>query len=411
MLLSLTLAKKTGKQSKTPLALSDLYKALTARGLAWQRTDIAFHADGSHGRSIRSLKTIAKQNAFLQPFYKQKTPDRAAAQGAPGTQHAWKIESFAEAMADKDQKRVILPFIEWTLPVDGQGCDETLRTIDRILIEYPQKNYQYRFEARFLGLNFGDQTLEELPSDYAKGRGPFAQDGMNDVLRGVKWAHSQVRFTKDKYGSSVLIHCLLGEGDHSPVEKLELPEAFENLARSVVEFKAKDVMRRVIRSVQESSEQGARSAATSNDARQTDPAASEKLPGDRKHLEQLAEDAARKAHQHLDALLAEGKLPHELERYYFPEGVLRPVGQNESGRFIMESIPNPNPDQTSYAAYHQIWRRKKRRFLRRSWRSATTASPCVGNSRHRGNSFWRHIKIPSTQWGISRKRSLMVWNA
>jgi hypothetical protein len=357
MLLCLTVAKKISKQSTTPLALSDLYKAIQAQGLMWQRTEIAFHADGSHGRSIKSLKTVAKQNAFLQPSYRQKVPDRAAAGATPSAQHAWKIENFAEAMADKDQKRVILPFIEWTLPADEPDCQETLHAIDKILVDYPPKNYQYRFETRFLGLNFGDQTLEELPGDYANGRGPFTKDGMNDALRTIKWAFSQVRFTADKSGSSVLFHCLLGEGDHSPEVKPALPEAFANIARSVLEFKAKDVMRREIRSVQESGDHGGRLAATSIESPEIkiNPAESAKRLEDRHRLEQLAGDVAREAQQHLDALMAEGKLPHQLERYYFPEGILRPVGKNESGRFIMESIPNPNPDQTSYAAYHQIW--------------------------------------------------------
>ncbi len=292
MLLSLTVAKKISKQSETPLALSDLFKALQAQGLTWKRTEIAFHADGSHGKSIKSLKTVAKQNAFLQPSYRQKVPDRAAAQATPGAQHAWKIENFAEAIADKDQNRVILPFIEWTLPADEPGCQDTLRAIDKILVDYPPKNYQYRFETRFLGLNFGDQTLEELPGDYAKGRGPFTKDGMNDALRGVKWAFSQVRFTNDRFGSSVLVHCLLGEGDHSPEVKLELPVAFANLARSVLELKAKDVMRREIRSVHESGEPGATLAATGIESRQINPAEGAKRLEDRNHIEQLAGDAA-----------------------------------------------------------------------------------------------------------------------
>jgi hypothetical protein len=350
MLQSLTLAQKISKQSKAQLTLSDINNAFRAQVIPWERVVFAFRPEGSYGRSIKSLKTVAKENAFLQPFYQQRVCDAAASQATGGQQAGWKIQNFAEAIAHKNQKVVIYPLIEWSLAAIEPDLEGTLRAIDTVLAEYSQKNYQYKFEAQFLGLNFGNETLAQLPGHYASGRGPFVAEGMNELVRGVKWAFSQTRFTVDRFGATVVIHCLLDEAKQAGGEKLELPEAFARLASYLFEFRTKDVMRRLIRSPQESDDQADNSPATRTDLPQ-----SENLPVDRKRLEQLVEDAVREAYQHLDSLMATGKLPHRLERYYFPEGVLRPVGQNESGRLIMESFPNPDPAQTSYAAYHQIW--------------------------------------------------------
>jgi hypothetical protein len=85
------------------------------------------------------------------------------------------------------------------------------------------------------------------------------------------------------------------------------------------------------------------------------PAANEKLVADRARLEHLALDAAQKATQHLHAIASEGKLPHRLEHYYFAQGVLRAVGQTETGKYVMASFPNPDPAKTTYAPYHHIW--------------------------------------------------------
>ena len=94
---------------------------------------------------------------------------------------------------------------------------------------------------------------------------------------------------------------------------------------------------------------------TSFEALEPSPEEDAKLIVERQRHEQLINDALQAAYRRLDAALAEGELPHRLEKYYFPEGILRQVGQDEDGRVILESIPNPNPKQTSYAPYHQLW--------------------------------------------------------
>ena len=438
MLTSLTLTKKIGKQAQSQPTLVDIYKRLQAQGFTWERTELTFHAAGAKGNSIKSLKAIAKQHAFLQPHYRQKFHDRDASGATGGWPLTWKTQTFAEALADKNKKRAVVPFIEWALPGKGASDQETLVAVDTILADYPLKNYRYSFHAQFIGLNFGEGTLIELPEQYAKGPGPFKKDGANETLRGVKWAFSQVRLGKDKYGSSLLTHCLLSEGHEDPEKQHTLPARFVSLVTSLHAFRPKEVMRRVIQSVQESDDHYAKltpeqrrkldgviyayvigqelalyhkavghefpeprpssedtkelyayvmrvthatnevnrqavriynpgkirqlaakavleGTFTSIDALNVNPPVDEKTVAFGQRYDELVADAAKISMQLLTAALAGGKLPHRLERYYFPEGILRQVGQTEDGKLILASFPNPNPDKTSYVPYHHLW--------------------------------------------------------
>jgi hypothetical protein len=438
MLTSLTTTKKIGKQAQSQPTLVGILKLLAAQGFAWERIELSFQAGGAKGNSIKSLKAIAKQNDFLQPHYRQKYHDRTAAGATGGWPLMWKTQTFAEALADKDKKRVVVPSIQWTLPGKDGSAQEILAAVDTILAEYPQKNYRYDFHAQFIGLNFGEGTLSELPEEYLKGPGPFKKDGANGTLRGVKWAFSQVRLGKDKYGSSIVTHCLLNEGTEGLEKQHSLPEPFVGLVKSLHALKPKEVMRRVIQSVQESDDHYAKLTTeqrakldseifsyvigqelvlyhktaghefpeprpatgdskelyayfvkvsyaineanrqtvriynpgkirqmaakavlegtfTSIDALELDPPVDEKLVAFGQRYDELIADAAKTSKQALDASLAEGKLPHRLERYYFPEGILRQVGQTEDGKVILASFPNPHPDKTTYVPYHQLW--------------------------------------------------------
>jgi hypothetical protein len=442
MLTSLTIAKRIGTQAQKQPTLAETHAILTNQGLAWERTEIAFHADRSSAGSIKSLKAIARENTFLQPHFQQKVIDAAATQARGGWPPVWNTQNFAEAMADKNKKQAVRHLIEWALPARAPDCEETLRLIDAILAAYPQKNYQYRFHARFVGLRFGEDTLAELPEDYARGRGPFVEDRANDVLADAPWAHSAVQFVNDRYGTSLLVHCLLGESHNAPGKKDAMPDGFVRLATALFPFKAKEVTRRVIRSVHESDDHFARLTAeqrrdldgkilahiigleralylktaghdfpqplpaaddnqtmyaylvtvgravnqankdvvraynlvtiiqemrqaaaramqdgtfTSVEALELSPPEKEERRADSQRREQLIEAAMQAAGKHLEEVAAEGKMPHRLERYYFPEGLMHQVGLTEDGRVILASRPSPDPAKTSYVPYHQIW--------------------------------------------------------
>ena len=438
MLSSLTTTKKIGKQAQSQPTLVDILERLQAQGFTWERLELRFHAEGAFTNSIKSLKAIAKKHAILQPHYRQKFHDREASAATGGWPLAWKVQTFAEALADKDKKKVVVPFIEWALPGTDANTQETLAAVDTILVDYPQKNYRYTFHAQFVGLNFGEGTLTELPEEYAKGPGPFKKDGVNEILRGMKWASSQVRLGRDKYGSSIVTHCLLSVGQDAPEKQSPLPARFVSLVGSLHAFKPKEVMRRLIQSVQESDDDYAKltpeqrrkldgeifayvidqelalhqkvvgqefpqprpatadskelyaylmwisqainrannqtvrtydpgkirqmaakaileGTFTSIDALELTTPVDEKQVAFQQRYEQLVDDARKISKEHLAAALTEGKLPHRLERYYFPEGILRQVGQTDDGKLILASFPNPDPNKTSYVPYHHLW--------------------------------------------------------
>ena len=116
-----------------------------------------------------------------------------------------------------------------------------------------RKTTSITFRRISLGLQFGDAARwPRRPKPYAKSRGPTLKEGVYDVLHGIKWAHSHVRYGRDKLGSNLLTYCLLDSSSKAPEKEAGLPEAFARLAAALQPFKAKEVLRREIKSVQES---------------------------------------------------------------------------------------------------------------------------------------------------------------
>ena len=254
MLGYLTITKKIGKQAQTRPSLADIHAALSGKRIACGQIDVQFCSAGKlailgvKNNAAKSLKTIARDNPFLQPHYRQTsrtvqeiTGDKT---GLGLLQPGKPEQSFAEAIASKSKDLYIRPAIEWTIPGDTGDLENALRAIDGVLAHYPPKEYKYRVALHFNGLHFGPGTLAEVPKELGDVR-----DVLIPLKPSVEDRYSYCRFLAHEQGMVITTRCLLAEGQDAASKFV--PDLFKAFANAVHGLKPNEVTRGQLASAEE----------------------------------------------------------------------------------------------------------------------------------------------------------------
>ncbi len=246
MIPCMTITKRLGRNDKGELTVSRIYNNLKDLNIPWQHADLRFGTLFVYGNATKSLKSIAKHTAFLQPHYSQcrsTTPDAMLDRLTE--------QNFDEAIRSKDQY-LWQQSIRLALPADDVDIENKLRLIDGILTDCPAKNYKYMATLSFKGLAFGTQTLAKLPGSYTDGREEFMKQlspAWQEAAKNLFFSYVTLATGKN---STLVTQCLLEEiSPSTDLGKIPIPEKFAIFVKSIHDFKSGEIKRTPIYSVTE----------------------------------------------------------------------------------------------------------------------------------------------------------------